>query len=232
MRFDPKRLRPMSFFPGRSSRASEGQPKLVQYKKILREHLLRAPKVLLGAELGYPEDPQVIPPLAEVPLIRKVSGDLTGIQEFTALGTQPEEDFRLSSTIGFTNLPQLEGPVHSVPLIVRYRGQVVPSFALQAVLLWEKLTADDLAVEVGKRIRVGQQFDIPIDRRGRMRVDFGVPRGRCSFEELVLASAQLEAERTPSISPELFTGKFVFLARTDSGAGQLAVFRRAPRLHG
>lgn len=195
--------------------------KLPQYKKILHEHILRTPQVLLGAELGFPEDPQLIPPLQEVPLIRKLAGDLSGIPEFTAIAAQPEEDFRLSSTIGFVNLPQLEGAIHSVPLLFRYRGEVVPSFTLQAILLWEKLTPDDVSVQAGERITLADQIDIPIDRRGRMRVDFGVPRGRCGFDDLVLASAQVQAQRTPSVDPDLLRDKLIFLARTDPAAATL-----------
>lgn len=195
--------------------------KLPQYKKILREHILRTPQVLLGAELGFPEDPQIIPPLQEVPLIRKLQGDLTAIPEFTTIGAQPEEDFRLSSTIGFVNVPQVERAFHSVPLLFRYRGEVVPSFTLQAILLWEKLTPDDVSVYAGERITLADQIDIPIDRRGRMRVDFGVPRGRCGFDDLVLASAQLQAQRTPSLEADALTGKLLLLARTDKAAATL-----------
>jgi hypothetical protein len=196
-----------------------GEPgKLPQYKKILREHILRAPKVLLGSELGFPEDPEVIPPLQEVTLIRKVKGDLSRIPEFTAVAAQPEEDFRLSGTIGFTNIPQGERAVHSVPLLLRYRGQVVPAFTLQAILLWEKVSADDLVVEAGHRIILNDQVEIPIDEFGRMRVDFGVPRGRCGFEDLVLASAQQEAQRPPSLASGLLAGKLLMLSRADRAA--------------
>ena len=206
----------------------ENSPKLPQYKKILRDHILRAPKVLLGAQLGFPEDPQIIPPLQEVPLIRKLSGDLNAIPEFTAVEKQPEEGFRLSSVLGFVNLPDTGTPFHSVPLLLRYRGQVVPTFALQAFLMWEKLTPDDLTVEVGKQIVVGGQFAIPIDARGRMRVDFGVPRPRCSFDDLVLASARVDAQLTPDLPLEMFNGKLLLLSRTDAGSAlfPLALGRR------
>jgi hypothetical protein len=199
----------------------ERNQKLPQYKTILRDNILRSPKVLLGAKLGFPEDPQVIPPLQEVPLIRKLSGDLNPIPEFTAIEKQPEEGFRLSSALGFVNLPGANNSLHSVPLLLRYRGEVVPSFVLQAFLIWEKLTPDDIAVEAGKRIIVGGQFDIPIDERGRMRVDFGVPRTRCGFDDLVLAHAQMDAERTPPVPPETFQGKLLLLSRTDAQAAQL-----------
>jgi len=195
--------------------------KLPQYKKILREHILRAPRVLLGAELGFPDDPTIIPPLEEAPIIRRVQGDLSAIPEFTTVGAQAEEDFRLSSAIGFTNLPDAAQPLDRAPLLLRYRGQVVPSFVLQAILQWEKLTPDDVSVVAGERITLGEQVDIPIDRRGSMRVDFGVPRTRCDFEALVLATAQTEAQRTPIVPREALEGKFLLLGRTDRAARTL-----------
>ena len=50
----------------------EQNRKLPQFEKLLRNNILRAPKMLLGSTLGIPEDPQVIPPLQEVPLLRNV----------------------------------------------------------------------------------------------------------------------------------------------------------------
>ncbi len=197
------------------------QAKLPQYKKFLREHLLQAPKVLLGARLGFPEDPQVIPPLQEVPLVRNVHGDIRSIAEFTTIEAQAEEEFGLSTVAGFTNLERANKRHHSVPLLWRYRGQVVASFVLQAVILWEKLTLDDLVVEAGQQIKVGDRFVIPIDARGEMRVDFGVPRNVYSFDELVLASAQFDAQTTPVIPIENLKGKFLLLSRTDPASQTL-----------
>jgi hypothetical protein len=195
--------------------------KLPQYQKILREHLLRASKVLVGARLGYPEDPTMPPPVQETPIIRNVSGDLSGIPEFTAIDAQADEDFRLSSVTGFTNLPRGSRFTRTVPLVMRYHGQVVPSFVLQAILIWEKLTPDDVAVEAGAQITLAERVQIPIDEEGRMRVDFGVGRRRCGFDELVLASDQAENGRATLVPREWLTGKFLLLARTDAAARTL-----------
>lgn len=204
------------------------QTKLPQYKKILREHILRSPKVLLGARFGFPDDPQVIPPLEEVPLLSRINGDVSAIPEFTAVAAQAEEDFRLANVAGFTNLPGGNQQHHSVPLLLRYRGQIVPSFALQAVMIWEKVTADEVTVEAGREIVIGSQLRIPVDERGEMRVDFGVPRARCTFDDLVLASAQVDAHMPTAISPDLLNGKMLLLGRNDADARtlQLAAGRK------
>jgi len=194
----------------------EAQQKQQQYEKILRDFILRSPKTLLGAQLGYPEDPDVIPPLQEVPQLRKITGDVSQILEFTAVEHQAKEDYRLSSTIGFTNLPPLEGVVRTVPMMLRYRGQIVPSFVLQAVMLWNKLTPDDIAVKLGSQITLGDKVSIPIDARGAMRVDFKSPITRYGFDELLLAVEQAQHGQTSVFSTDLLRDRLVLLARTDS----------------
>jgi hypothetical protein len=122
---------------------------------------------------------------------------------------------------GFTNLSGASNWHRAVPLIFRYRGQVVPSFVLQAALLWEKLSLDEVAVELGSRVALGDRVEIPIDAAGRMRVDFGVPRGRCGFDDLVLAAAQSEAKSETQLPPETFSGKLLLLSRVDAESRSL-----------
>jgi hypothetical protein len=200
--------------------------KLPQYEKILRDNILRAPKMLLGSKLGMPEDPQVIPPLQEVPLLRNVRGRLSDIPEFVAIEQQPAEAFRLSSTIGFTNLPATHLRYNSVPLVLRYRGQVTPSFTLQAVMLWRKLTPDEVSVELGSHVALGKNLRIPIDASGRMRVDFGSPRVDIEFGELMLASEQKEAGRPPIVPIDQMKGGIVLLSRTDKSARTIPLAAR------
>ncbi len=202
--------------------APDAARKLPQYQKILREHILRSSKVLVGAQLGFPEDPTNPPAVQETPLIRNITGDLSGIPEFTAIDAQADEDFRLSSITGFANLPQPASYTRTVPLVFRYHGQVVPSFVLQAILIWEKLTTDDVTIEPGVKIALADRVQIPIDREGRMRIDFGVRRRRCGFDDLVLSSDQFENGRNPIVPREWLTEKILLLARTDEAAKDVA----------
>ena len=201
--------------------APDQQRKLPQYEKILRDAILRAPKVLLGAHLGIPEDPAVIPPLQEAPLLKNVRGDVTEIPEFTAIEQQPPEDYRLSATIGFANVPAERARYNAVPLVLRYRGQTIPSFVLQAVMLWKKLTPDEIAVEMGSHIAIGPALRVPIDRAGKMRVDFGSPRSSFGFDDLLLAAEQVEAGRKPGVPVQQMKGGVVLLARTEANARTL-----------
>jgi CHASE2 domain-containing sensor protein len=200
--------------------------KLPQYENMLRNHILRAPKMLLGAALGVPEDPQVVPEVQAVPLLRKVHGPLGDIPEFIVIEQQPVESYRLSATIGFTNLPPTHARFNSVPLLFRYRGQVTPAFALQAVMLWAKLTPEDVTVEVGSQIALGPKLRIPIDAGGRMRVDFGAPRGGFGLEDLMLANEQKEAGRPPIAPLEQMKGSIVLLSRTDAAARTIPLAAR------
>ena len=196
----------------------EEQRRLPGNVTLLRDKILSAPKVLLGSVLGFPEDPSVIPPLQEVPALRNVQGAADAIPEFTLIERQPTENFRLSSTVGFTNLPVVHERYNSVPLVLRYRGQIVPAFVLQAVMLWMKLTPDDVTVEPGAHILLGKNLRIPIDTAGRMRVDFGSPRGEFSYGELILASEQRDAGGKPVVALDRLKGGIVLLSRTDTPA--------------
>lgn len=200
--------------------------KLPQYEKILRDNILRAPKMLLGSTLGLPDDPQVIPPLQEVPLLRNIKGRLGDIPEFVVIEQQPSEPFRLSSTVGFTNLPATHLRYNSVPLLFRYRGQVTPSFTLQAVLLWAKLTPDEVTGEIGSHIDLGGRMRIPIDASGRMRVDFGSPRGGIGFAELMLASEQKDAGAKSVAAIDRLKGSIVILSRTDEASRTIPLAAR------
>jgi hypothetical protein len=211
--WDPAKLKP------------ELAGKITQYEQLLREHVLKSPRVLLGAQLGYPEDSDALPPLEATPVLRKVTGDAARVPEFTIIEALSTEDYRLSSTAGFTNLPGRNNWHRSVPLVLRYRGQFVPTFVLQAALLSEKVSLDEVVVELGSHITVGEHLSIPINAAGEMRVDFGAERDQCGLDDLVLAAEQRDANSEPRLPPEFFTGRFLLLARTDPAAQTLHLAR-------
>ncbi len=213
--------------------------KIPQYKKLLRDHLLRSGKVVLGGLLGFPEDSERLPPLQEVPLLRHSKGDPKDIPEFTDLATQPDEDFRLSSTIGFLNPPPDKALHLNIPLVWRYRGQLVPSLSLQAVILWEKATLEEVSVDIGHEIRIGDRLRIPINLRGEMLVNPHASYARCSFEDLLLTTSQKDnapqnPPATPTnpsasiVQPELLANRLVLLARTDPESQTLSAPGLAP----
>lgn len=195
--------------------------KLPQYEKILLDHIHRAPRMLLGAQLGFPDDPQVAPPWQEVPLLRQVKGDVTALPEFPLVERQPSEDYRLAAAIGFTNLPPTQERYNSVPLLFRHHGQVVPSFPLQAMMMWTRLTPDEVSVELGSHIDLSHKRRIPIDARGRMRVDFAAPRGALSFDDMLFATEQSAAGNPPVTDLSRLKGRIVLLTRVDAQARKI-----------
>ena len=204
----------------------EQMRKLPQYEKILKDNLLRVPRALLGAQLGFPDDPQVQPQWQEVPLLRNVEGDANALPEFPMVEREPSEDFRLTVTVGFTNLPAVHERYNSVPLLFRHGGQIVPAFTLQAVMLWAKLTPDDVRVVLGSHVALGDKLRVPIDARGHMRIDFAARFHRFGFDELLLANEQLQAKNPPVIDVMKLRGSIVLLARTDAAARALPLAAR------
>jgi hypothetical protein len=204
----------------RANLAPAERQKLPQYEKILGDSLLRAPKVVLAAELGWPEDPNTIPPPREAPILRHVRGDLRAIPEWTVIEHEPKDELRTGANLGFTNLPESAHPVRSVPLVLRYQGRVVPALPLQAIILWQKLSADDVEVVLGSEIKLGS-FHIPIDVQGEMRVNFGTPHTVNSFDDLLLAAEQTAAHQKVTAPVDRLKAGVALLARTDHAAPQL-----------
>ncbi len=191
-----------------------------QQISLLHNQLLQAPKVLLGSELGFPEDPALVPPLQEVPVLRHVEGNAKDLREFPLVALQPSEELRLAATIGFFEPSAAAGgkPVSRVPLVFRYRGQVVPSFVLQAAMLWFGVTPEEVTVVPGSHIALGKEIRLPVDAAGRMAVDFTIPVIRFSMADLIL-SAEQHQNGHQAIAPvaQLKNG-VTLLARTDTAA--------------
>lgn len=182
-----------------------------QHEKSLYDLLLKSPKVLLAAQLGSLDDTDVIPPLENTPVVQKISGPRHFIPAYTVLAAQPKKAFRLLPKLGFTNLAP--GPaLRSIPLLFNYRGEIVPSFVLQALTLWLKLTPEEIEVELGKEIRLGQQGTVPIDASGAMLVNPNARFTRVSYSDLLVASASGELASSKG------QGGLFLLARTDSAS--------------
>ncbi len=194
-----------------------------QFEHSLDDFLLRTKSVVLGAELGFPSDPDVVPPLQPTPFLRRVRGDVSVLRQFTAMGNEPKEEYRLAPqmALGFVNLPSRDEVTRTAPLVFAYHGEVVPSFVLQTVMLSMKLAPDDVSVNLGSSIELGNKGSIPIDNAGAMRVDFGSSLTRFAFDDLVLAVEQAHSDRPPIVPVGSLRGKIVLLARTDAAVRTL-----------
>lgn len=196
--------------------STEQSLQLPQFEQILHEAILRTPKLELGAELGFPDDPDLLPPLQPMPVLRNVSGAADSVPEYTVVESEPGEDMRLTAALGFANVPALEPTAEHAPLVFRYRGQMVPSFALEAMMLWYGVTPDEVLVHLGSDIRLGSRLTIPVNQAGAMLVDWKQPCDRVGFDDLILAEDQLQGKRATIIDPAILKDHLLVLARTDA----------------
>lgn len=192
--------------------ALDFQPAVVAFENVLKwrerdkdqeqvflDQAMRVPKLLLASELKANPDPDA--PWGDFRGFPQVSGKRGSLPEFAGMGRQPAEDLRLISTPGFTNLPDPSAKAMRVPLLFLYRGEVVPSFALQAVLLWLRVTPAEVKIELGSQILLPQNRRIPVSADGTLLVDptsLGRAR-RLSLNELLLAAQQRETAGQHSV---------------------------------
>ena len=158
-------------------------------EQIFLDQAMRVPKLLLGAELTATPDPDA--PVAEIPAFPQVTGKRGDLIEFSGIGRQPDEDVRLIGTLGFLNLPNETAADVHVPLLFQYRGEVIPSFALQAALLWLRVTPAEVKIDIGKYIRLPRS-KIPIRSDGTAVINANAAKRarRFSLNELLLAAQQ------------------------------------------
>lgn len=185
------------------------QPSVIAFENVLKwrerdqaqeqvflDQAMRVPKLLLAAELGQALDPDA--PWAEIGGFAQVSGKRGALAEFSGVERQPNEDLRLISTLGYTNLPDDISSLTRVPLLFLYRGRVIPSFSLQAILLWLRITPAEVKVVLGSHIELPQGRRIPIRADGTLLLNPNAAKGarRLSLNELLLAAQQRETGAT------------------------------------
>ncbi|HET9856564.1 MAG TPA: hypothetical protein VFP99_01910, partial [Chthoniobacterales bacterium] len=106
-----------------------------------------------------------------------------------------------------------------VPLLFQYRGEVIPSFALQAALLWMRLTPGEVKIDIGTAITLPNGTKIPIRSDGTLLINPRVAqRARhVTLNELLLAAQQHESGAATAIRLEDIRTQLV-LARPATNA--------------
>jgi hypothetical protein len=187
------------------------QPTVVAFENILKwrdrdkdqeqvfiDQAMRVPKLLLAAELTATPDPDA--PGPEIQGFTQVTGKRGDLVEFSGVGRQPSEEMRLIATAGFINLPEEIADGIHVPLLFRYRGEVIPSFAFEAILLWLRLTPAEVTIELGSSISLPQGRRIPIRSDGTVLIspNAGKKARHLTLNELLLAAQQHDAGKKAS----------------------------------
>lgn len=190
----------------------EFQPTVVAFENILRwrerdkdqeqvfiDQAMRVPRLLLAAELTSTPDPDAPP--QEIPSFTQVTGKRRDLVEFSGVGRQPNEEMRLIATAGFINLPdEIADRIH-VPLLFRHRGEVIPSFPLQAIMLWLRVTPAEVTIDLGSHISLPPGRKIPIRADGTLLISpsAGKKARRLTLNELMLATQQRDSGKTTEL---------------------------------
>jgi hypothetical protein len=202
------------------------QPTVVAFENILKwresekgneqvfiDQAMRVPLLLLGAELTKNPDPDA--PGPEIPGFTQVKGKRGDLVEFSGIGRQPNEEIRLLGTAGFINLPDEVADEIHVPLLFRYRGEVIPSFALEAILLWLRVTPGEVAIDLDSHISLPQGRRIPIRSDGTLLISRNATKSarRMALSDLLVAAQQRDAGQKKNAEMDSLRDQIV-LART------------------
>jgi CHASE2 domain-containing sensor protein len=189
---------------------------------ILANQALILPKLLLGVELG--DDPENHRDPASLPALGHVSGNPAALPEFPEIVAAPSARLlSLAAAAGAINLPGLAGaPVRDLPLLVRSRDRVLPSFSLQTLMLWLRLAPSEVSVTLGSHVQLGDALRLPINKQGRALLD---AREFPAFNRLSLDDFSLlathQAPPETKAAAEKIRGGIVVLGRTDHAARTL-----------
>ena len=189
-------------------------------EQIFMDQAMHVPKLLLGAELTASPDPDA--PVTEVTGFSHVTGRRGDLPEFSGIEHQPSEDVRVLSTLSFVNFPSEAADDLHVPLLFQYRGDVIPAFALQAVMLWLRITPDEVKVDIGSSIDFPDGTKIPVRFDGTLLVSpqMNQRTRRITIDELLLAAQQHESGAASGIRLEDVRSHLV-LARTETSTPDL-----------
>jgi len=173
-------------------------------EQVFLDQAMRVPKLLLSAELTSTPDPDAPP--TEIPGFARVSGRRGDLPTYTGVQLQPDEDLRLISSLGYINLSG--GSATRVPLLLNYRGEVIPAFALQAFLMWARIPMSEVQIQIGSHIALPGGRRIPIDWDGSLTVNPNASKlgRRFSLNELLLL-AQRRDSPLQSLHDELILAR-------------------------
>lgn len=197
-------------------------------EQVFIDQAMRVPRLLLATELGG-KGPHDLSP-DDVLSFSDVTGDRGHLAEFSGVSRQPDDDVRLISTPGFTNLPDERSDRIRVPMLFSYRGEIVPSFPLQAILLWLRVTPAEVKVELGSRITLPNGWQIPIHRDGTLTINPIARQSvrRLTLNELLLAAQEHEKKkRAPTMNIESLKDQIVLLRLADDPLQPPNVFATA-----
>ncbi len=184
-------------------------------EQVFLDQAMRVPKLLVAVELGEKGPDDLAP--EDLPSFSQVTGSRGGLAQYSGISHRPDDDIRFISTPGFINLPTDSSTGIHVPMLFEYRGEIVPSFTLQAVILWLRATPSDVKIELGARIVLPNGWRIPIHPDGSTTINplatFSVRR--LTLNQLLLAAQERESHRPATIDLSDLKDQIVLLRLTE-----------------
>ena len=108
--------------------------------------------------------------LASIPASEVIGGSEL-FPVVNSLGISPNIDFPQNTYAGF-NVLESERPIDSLPMVARWNDRIVFSSVLLALMQNNKITPDQILVQAGEFIRIGNSGNIiPIDQFGHFHPD-------------------------------------------------------------
>ncbi len=180
-------------------------------EQIFIDQAMRVPKLLVAFELGE-KGPRDLA-LDDLAVFPKVSGNRGQLPQFAGVARQPDDDIRLISTPGFSNQPNEQADPLRVPMLFEYRGEIVPSFPLQAIMLWLRLTPAEVQIQLGSKILLPNGWTIPLHPDGTTTINpiAGQSVRHLTLDQLLLAAQEHEGNRPPSLNVDNLKDQIVLL---------------------
>lgn len=185
-------------------------------QQILIDQAMHMPKLLLASELTATPDPDASPTeIASFPNVTGKRGDLIA---FSGVSRQPDEDLRLISAAGYIHPAKEFTSDIRTPLLFQYRGEVIPSFALQAAMLWLRVTPAEVKIELGKSISFPNGKKIPIRPDGTALVNPNIEKSarNISLNALLLAAQQHEKKLPAAVNLDDIPNQIVLVRAVTS----------------
>jgi hypothetical protein len=183
-------------------------------EQVFIDQAMRVPKLLVGVELGEATNSEAP---EEVPTFWGAEGRRGALAEFSGIAHEPDQDLHLISTPGFINAPGEQTDRVRVPLLFLYRGEVVPAFALQAIMLWLDATPAEVKVQLGKYIYLPNGWKIPIRRDGTVMVNPAAAKQvrRLAVTDILLAAQERDTGTKSSLDLDDLRNQIVLVRASD-----------------
>jgi len=185
-----------------------------------------------GEELEYRGkeylEPEKILKKFEYPSVEKNKGKLLSYPRVTL----PLREFSTGAEgLGQVNiLPDEDGIVRRMPLLINYKNRIYGSLALEMARDVLGLKGEEVKITPGESIRMGK-IKIPIDEEGRILISYaGEPRSFKYYPYCGIINSMIDLSqgRKPEISPFIFKDKNVLIGATAAGLGDIWATPHSP----